>query len=402
MKIILIVDDEPRLIKTIETGLKVHRDSFQVLTAHNGNEAVSILQSHEIDLVITDLKMPEMDGFELLAYITSHHPSIPAIVMTAFSTPVIEKQVEEANSLKLLEKPVDFDELADSIFESLEQVREEGSLTGISLASFLQLPETEQKTCLIEVRSRKQKGYIYFNNGELFSAVTGKEKGVEALYTMLLFDDVEILLKKHIKRNFKRLISKPLFPLLMEGMRLKDEQKVGSVDGAGQITYPDLQSDDPGKSIDMEDIQFKEDVSQPEHFLQGEENMGQLEETMGKLSDIEGVMAVGIFTPNGEMAASVNNSGLKLDEIGSLANDVLLKAQKATDLMDVGRGQLVHVEAPKAHIIARCLNENTDFSSSEAGKAHLHMVLILAKDGNLAMAKMKLGSVIQESAPLFR
>ncbi len=63
-------------------------------------------------------------------------------------------------------------------------------------------------------------------------------------------------------------------------------------------------------------------------------------------------------------------------------------------MMEVGRGQVVHVEAPKAHIIARCLNENTDFSATEAGKAHLHMILILAKDGNLVMAKMKLGSII--------
>ncbi len=98
---------------------------------------------------------------------------------------------------------------------------------------------------------------------------------------------------------------------------------------------------------------------------------------------MEGFIAVGIFTPNGEMAAQHNNSSMNLEEIGSIANDVLLKAQKA-------------------HVLARCLNENTDFSITEAGKAHLHMVVLLNKDGNLAMTKMKLGSIIQEAAPSFR
>ena len=113
-------------------------------------------------------------------------------------------------------------------------------------------------------------------------------------------------------------------------------------------------------------------------------------------------MAAGVFTPNGEMAGQVNSSNLKLAEIGSLANDVLLKAQKATDIMNVGRGHVVHIEAPNAHVIARCLNENTDFSQTQTGKAHIHMVMLLNKDGNLAMGKMKLESIINEVAGMFR
>lgn len=160
----------------------------------------------------------------------------------------------------------------------------------------------------------------------------------------------------------------------------------------------------PNNSGELDDYQHGKGSlpSLKSKTIEGDHNMSALDETMAKLAEVEGFMAVGIFTPNGEMAAQLNKSGLKLEEIGSLANEVLLKAQKATELMDVGRGQLVHVEAPKAHIIARCLNENTDFTATEAGKAHLHMVLILAKDGNLAMAKMKLASIIQEAAPTFR
>ena len=102
------------------------------------------------------------------------------------------------------------------------------------------------------------------------------------------------------------------------------------------------------------------------------------------------------------MVAECNVSGVNLGELGALANDVLLKAQKTTEIMNVGRGQLVHVEAPKAHVICRCLNEATDFASTASGRAHVHMVVIIGKDGNVAMAKMKVASVIQEVAEFFR
>ena len=130
--------------------------------------------------------------------------------------------------------------------------------------------------------------------------------------------------------------------------------------------------------------------------------MSKIDDSLNKLRDIEGFMAVGVFTPNGELAAQVTSTNIKLAEIGSLANDVLLKAQKATDLMNVGRGQLVHVEAPKAHIIARCLNEADNFSETQSGKAHIHLVLMLTKDANLAMGKIKLESIIHEVAESFR
>ena len=410
MKNILIVDDEARLLKSIEAGLLIYRRKFKVLTAANGREAVDILNASEIDLVVTDLKMPEMDGFELLAYIHSKFPFLPAIVMTAFSTPDIEEKLVNGNSLRILEKPIDFDDLADAISGALEREGKEGSLTGISLANFLQLLEMEQKTCLLEVTSAESQGFIYFHQGELYAAISGKDKGEEAVYKMLLLEDVHITFKKQPMKQIKRLIFKPLFSLLMEGLKRKDETTNTSGKGSPPPEEVETPSDsstqpertDPPGALSQDGEPAGSDSSATNNPLLGDEKMAQIDEILGKLMDVEGFMAVGVFTPNGEMAAQVNNSGIKLAEVGSLANDVLLKAQKATGLMDVGRGQTVHIEAPKAHIFARCLNENADFSTTEAGKAHVHLVLILAKDGNLAMAKIKLGSVIQEVAAAFR
>ncbi len=130
--------------------------------------------------------------------------------------------------------------------------------------------------------------------------------------------------------------------------------------------------------------------------------MSALEDLMGRLRDVDGFVAVGAFSPQGELLAEVSGSPAKLNELGVLANDVLLKAQKATDIMGVGRGNMVHITAPKAHILTRCLNENTDFAANEPGRAHVHMVLVLQPEANVGLGKMHLEKVIQEMAPQLR
>ena len=87
MKNILIVDDEKTFLQLFVESLKDSHPYFNVSAAQNGKKVVEILESGPVDLVVADLRMPEMDGFELLAYLNSRFPSIPAIAMSAFSTP---------------------------------------------------------------------------------------------------------------------------------------------------------------------------------------------------------------------------------------------------------------------------------------------------------------------------
>lgn len=414
MKHVLIVDDEIRLLQSIAAGLKNYQEAFTVTTALNGQEAVDILSEKPIDLVVTDLRMPEMDGFELLAHLSATHPFLPFIVMTAFATPEIEERLNSAGTSKLLEKPIDFERLAEAIIEGLEQEGKEGSVAGFSLANFLQLLAMEQKTSLLNVQSQDIDGYIYLDQGEINAAIMGTLKGEEAIYQMLAHESVQITFKKVPTKKVKKTIDRPLMSLLVEGMRRKDEKILKADTKSG--SQPDESDVAENSAAKQSPAVYPPNDAQPNQegngagkspevmnqLIQGELTMGQLEDSLSKLSDIDGFMAAGIFTPNGEMAAQVNNTNLKIAEIGSLANDVLLKAQKATDVMDIGRGQVVHIEAPKAHIIARCLNEAQEFAATSTGKAHLHMIMLLNKDGNLAMGKIKLESVIHEVSAAFR
>ena len=127
-----------------------------------------------------------------------------------------------------------------------------------------------------------------------------------------------------------------------------------------------------------------------------------VQDKLKEFSQIDGFAGAGVFTPTGETLGLLGSDKINLKEIGVLANNVLMNAQKASLDMGTGRGQLVHVEAEHAHIIVRCLNEGTDPLRSQPGKAHIHLVLILTSEASLGLAKMKVGKIIETLAEDFR
>ena len=164
MKNILLVDDERSFLLSLKDGLMACGGAFNVVLAGNGREALQSLKSQPIDLLVTDLKLPVVDGFQLLAYVSRHYPSLPVIVMTAFGTPDIEERLARMNALHYLEKPLDFDALAGTI-ESALATGARSYIRGITLATFLQLVRMEQKTCSLKIRSGKKTGYLFIRQG---------------------------------------------------------------------------------------------------------------------------------------------------------------------------------------------------------------------------------------------
>ena len=107
MKInILIVDNDASLIKVL-AGFLSKDSRFNLLTAVNGKAALEIAKTHTINLVITDLKMPEMNGIELLSTLQKNIPDIKAIILTGYSN--IDSYIEamDLGAHEYLNKPVD-------------------------------------------------------------------------------------------------------------------------------------------------------------------------------------------------------------------------------------------------------------------------------------------------------
>ena len=160
MDTVLIVDDSSMLLNYLENAFAKYRDRFKVDFAKDGMEAIDVIKSKKISLLVTDLQMPRIDGLGLLAYVQKYHPGIPCIVMSAHGTPAIIENLQ-SDILQFIEKPFTADALAEAIISALEKDQTGGSITGISIGNFLQMIELEQKTCLCEVRVRRQAQRIF-------------------------------------------------------------------------------------------------------------------------------------------------------------------------------------------------------------------------------------------------
>jgi DNA-binding response OmpR family regulator len=77
---ILVVDDEPRYLRLLEANL--HTEGYEVLTAQNGKEAVEMFSANPVDLIVLDVMMPQMDGFETCQRIRQYS-NVPIIILTA-------------------------------------------------------------------------------------------------------------------------------------------------------------------------------------------------------------------------------------------------------------------------------------------------------------------------------
>ncbi len=95
---ILIVDDEPVVIKSCERILSP--EGYAVDTASNGREAIGKLGKNSFDLVITDIRMPDMDGIELLRWIRNSKPETGVVVITGYPS---QESIKEALSLRILD-----------------------------------------------------------------------------------------------------------------------------------------------------------------------------------------------------------------------------------------------------------------------------------------------------------
>ncbi|HWN41006.1 MAG TPA: response regulator [Thermoanaerobaculia bacterium] len=220
MKKVLIVDDEPAVLFALSEALADRRRGVKVATAANGEEAVAILESEKVDLVVTDLRMPEMDGFELLAWLRRRFPHLPVIVMTAFGAETVARL---DGSPEVLEKPFDVGELKRKVADLMRQ-SVKGRVENISLASFLQLLELERKTCTLTVTSVDRNGQLFFRGGRLVGAQTEGLDGADAALEIVTWEqaDVEISDVCTVKGPE---VEGGLRYLLLEGMHLKDERE---------------------------------------------------------------------------------------------------------------------------------------------------------------------------------
>jgi two-component system NtrC family response regulator len=114
---LLIVDDEERAWKVLKINFQ---DRYEVFVAKNGSEAVKVLDKTQVDVVLTDVKMPEMSGIELLMHVKKNYGWIPVVVMTAFGS--VENAVEamKAGAYDYILKPIKIEDTEMVVRRAME------------------------------------------------------------------------------------------------------------------------------------------------------------------------------------------------------------------------------------------------------------------------------------------
>ena len=119
---ILLVEDEEYLLKSLEVFLR-NETKYEIFSASNGKEAIEIINSKEIDLILTDLKMPEIGGIELMEYVKNKSADIPVIAMTAFASLNSAIEALRLGVYDYLIKPYEFDMVLIVINRAIERIR---------------------------------------------------------------------------------------------------------------------------------------------------------------------------------------------------------------------------------------------------------------------------------------
>ena len=115
---LLLVDDDPGLLELL--GMRLVSEGYSVVTAESGQEGLKVLSREKVDLVISDLRMDEMDGLQLFAEIQKQQPGMPVIILTAHGSIPDAVAATQQGVFSFLTKPVDKDALYKAIDSALE------------------------------------------------------------------------------------------------------------------------------------------------------------------------------------------------------------------------------------------------------------------------------------------
>jgi len=114
---ILIVDDEALVCWSLSRALQ--EEGYEVSTAQSGEEALDIMTEWRFDLVVTDLRLPQLNGMDLFREIKRRFPQCKVLMISAFGTPQVRDEAMKEGVLRFFDKPFDIKELRESVRSAL-------------------------------------------------------------------------------------------------------------------------------------------------------------------------------------------------------------------------------------------------------------------------------------------
>ncbi len=245
---ILIVDDEESMVFGIQDYLSSYAEC---LGATSYDEAVFMLEEDkDISLVISDIRMPDKDGFDLLMWLRENRPQVKVVMITAYGSPSVRSLAKRKGAVRYLEKPLDLEQLLQVVRQIAE--RKESSvafLQDMGLVDVLQFLSFANKAVRVQVVNPEgEEGEIGLNGEQILWIQSGMEEGEEAFYKIMSWKDgnFKVLpLENETTLSAEAKLPFPLSFLLLEEARRRDE---------AAVTTGEEKEEEERASIDLEHV----------------------------------------------------------------------------------------------------------------------------------------------------
>jgi CheY-like chemotaxis protein/predicted regulator of Ras-like GTPase activity (Roadblock/LC7/MglB family) len=220
---LLIVDDEEAMVFSMQDYLNSYADC---LGATSYDEAVALLEKEkDIALVISDIRMPGRDGFDLLMWLRENYPKVKVIMMTAYGSPSVRALAKKKGSVMYIEKPLDLNQLKEIVKEILERKGFSATIKDMEFTDLLQFLSFAGKAVRVQVTNTLgEEGEIGLEGDDVLWVKTRTKVGEEAFFDIVSWEgggfDLQPLSGEEMGRKE---MGASLSYLLLEGTRRKDE-----------------------------------------------------------------------------------------------------------------------------------------------------------------------------------
>jgi DNA-binding response OmpR family regulator/predicted regulator of Ras-like GTPase activity (Roadblock/LC7/MglB family) len=232
MKRLLIVTGDETFWDQLDAAVDSALAGFAIDRAFDGGMAQELLQESQPDLLVTDISLPDMDGFEFLALLSHHYPRVPVIVLSEVASMLLNLRLENMGSLRVIKNPVNLPRLAEIARKLLVYANDDRQAHGVSLGAFLHLVDMEVEDCRLRVvdKASRREGRLDLQSSRLFAATCGELRGQAAALEMLCWREVEIWFEPSgtLGTAEERQSGLDLSELVMAAVRLRLEQPPAS------------------------------------------------------------------------------------------------------------------------------------------------------------------------------
>ncbi|MCB0360460.1 MAG: response regulator, partial [Bdellovibrionales bacterium] len=185
---VLVVDDEEQIVWSLSQTISAAGRNFRVGTATSAEEALLLLNRTHVDVLVTDLRLPKMDGLSLIETVRSRWPHIRTILTTAYGTPDIFQRARELDGFAYLEKPFSVNALlsylqADSNSSCQRTVC--SSLPELPIGKVLRLATHCNEPVVVEAATDHGTGFMLAFEGAICDVRLGPLRDAEALFRIL-------------------------------------------------------------------------------------------------------------------------------------------------------------------------------------------------------------------------